>query len=393
MIEPTAAPVTAAERIDLLDGLRGFALFGILLANILYWSGWLFLPHDRAIALSGETQFAVDAFLHKLLIDGKFYTIFSLLFGLGFALQLSRLERRGADGVRIFRRRLLVLLAIGLVHLCLIWDGDILTLYALLGLLLPFFRKWRERSLLIAALALLLLPLAAVPLFKALGWAPWTFFYELGDRIGSSQGLKLGGEADWLARPDWHSRLVWAEAGSFFRIGMLLEWWRLPKVFGIMLIGMAMGRRLMTGTLLEDRKLLRRVAIWGAVIGLPFSLLYALDAKAGQDSWTAILGTAPLGFSYAAAFALLWPHAKWLGVLASPGRMALTNYLMHTLLGITIFYGVGFGLVNHLPPLGFYAVAVAIFAFQILFSRWWLARHAQGPMEWLWRCGTYGRHG
>jgi uncharacterized protein len=393
MTEPSAAPVTAAERIDLLDGLRGFALFGILLANILYWSGWLFLPHDRAIAISGETQFVVDAFLHKLLIDGKFYTIFSLLFGLGFALQLSRLERRGADGVRIFRRRLLVLLAIGLVHLCLIWDGDILTLYALLGLLLPFFRKWSERSLLIAALAFLLLPLAAVPLFRALGWAPWAPFYEMGGRIAESQGLHLGQEADWLARPDWHSRLVWVESGTFFRIAMLLEWWRLPKVFGIMLIGMAMGRRLMAGSLLEDRKLLRRVAIWGAVIGLPFSFLYALDAKAGQDSWTAILGTAPLGFSYAAAFALLWPHAKWLAMLASPGRMALTNYLMHSLLGITIFYGVGFGLVNHLPPLGFYAVAVAIFAFQILFSRWWLSRHAQGPMEWLWRRGTYGRHG
>jgi uncharacterized protein len=174
---------------------------------------------------------------------------------------------------------------------------------------------------------------------------------------------------------------------------MLLEWWRLPKVFGIMLIGMALGRRLVAGTLLEDRKLLWRMVIWGALIGFPFSIAYALDAKAGQDSVTAILGTAPLGFAYAAAFALLWPHAKWLAVLAPPGRMALTNYLMHTLLGITIFYGVGFGLVNHLPPLGFYAVALAIFAFQILFSRWWLSRFAQGPMEWLWRRGTYGKRG
>ncbi|RYE03364.1 MAG: DUF418 domain-containing protein, partial [Sphingomonadales bacterium] len=130
-----AAPVSATERMDLLDGLRGFALLGILLANIDYWSGWLFLTPDQAAALAGGTQAHVQHVLHKLLIDGKFYTIFSLLFGLGFTLQLSRLEKRGADGVAIFRRRLLALLAIGLVHLWLIWDGDILTLYALLGLL------------------------------------------------------------------------------------------------------------------------------------------------------------------------------------------------------------------------------------------------------------------
>jgi uncharacterized protein len=184
MTETTAAPVTAAERIDLLDGLRGFALLGILMANILYWSGWLFLPPDRAIAIAGPTQFAVDAFLPKLVVDGKFYTIFSLLFGLGFALQLSRLERRGANGIRIFYRRLLVLLAIGLVHLCLIWDGDILTLYALLGMFLPLFRKWSERGILIAGLVFLLLPLAGVPLFHALGWAPWMPFtkWEGGSR-------------------------------------------------------------------------------------------------------------------------------------------------------------------------------------------------------------------
>jgi uncharacterized protein len=393
MTEPTAAPVTAAERIDLLDGLRGFALFGILLANILYWSGWLFLPLDRAVAIAGAGQFAIDAFLHKLLIDGKFYTIFSLLFGIGFALQLSRLERRGADGVRIFRRRLLVLLAIGLVHLCLVWDGDILTLYALLGLCLPFFRKWSERRILLAGLGFLLLPLLGGPLFNALGWTPGALFYDLGNSIAEPQGLHFGGESDWLARPDWHSHFVWIASGSAYRVAMLLEWWRLPKVFGIMLIGMAMGRRLIEGRLLEDRKLLRRVCLWGMLIGLPLSLLYALDLKLGQDSVVAILGTAPLGFAYAAGFALLWPHAKWLAVLAPPGRMALTNYLMQTLLGITIFYGIGFGLVNHLPPLGFYAVAVAIFAFQIVFSRWWLARHAQGPMEWLWRRGTYGRNG
>ncbi|MEZ0243340.1 MAG: DUF418 domain-containing protein, partial [Sphingomonas sp.] len=284
MTEPTAAPVTAAERIDLLDGLRGFALFGILLANILYWSGWLFLPHDRAIAISGETQFVVEAFLHKLLIDGKFYTIFSLLFGLGFALQLSRLEKRGADGVRIYRRRLLVLLGFGLIHLVLIWDGDILTLYALLGFLLPFFRNWSERRTLVAVAILLLLPLPGAWLFHALGWTPHLFFYGLGDRIAAGMIGPPGPEVDWLARRDWQAHLAWLMGGWPYRIGGLIESWRVPKVLGIMLLGAMLGRRLVAGRLFEDRRLMRRTLFWGLLIGLPASLAYALAEKAGQDS-------------------------------------------------------------------------------------------------------------
>jgi len=390
MADSTATAVAPDERLDILDALRGFALLGILLANIDYWSGWLFLRPEQALALAGGTQADVQHFLHKLLIDGKFYTIFSLLFGIGFTLQLSRLEQRGANGVAIFRRRLLVLLAIGMVHLWLIWDGDILTLYALLGLLLPLVRKWSERRLLTVAVALLLLPLIAAPLLKAAGINPGMPFYMIGGMIAGTQGLEMGSELAWLARPDWHSHLVWLESGGFFRIGMLLEWWRVPKVLGIMLIGMVLGRRLVAGTLLADTRLWR-VLMWGLLIGVPFSLLYALDDKAAQDGAWAVIGTAPLGFAYAAGFALLWPKLRALRLFAAPGRMALTNYLMHSLLGILIFYGIGFGLVGTLPPLGFYGVALAIFAFQILFSRWWLARFDQGPIERLWRRATYGR--
>jgi uncharacterized protein len=104
-----------------------------------------------------------------------------------------------------------------------------------------------------------------------------------------------------------------------------------------------------------------------------------------------LLGTVPLGLAYGAAFALAWPHAsRWLGVFVAPGRMALTNYLTHSVLGMLVFYGVGLGLVGRLSIWGFYGYAVALFAAQVLFSRWWLARHAQGPMEALWRRWTYG---
>ena len=104
-----------------------------------------------------------------------------------------------------------------------------------------------------------------------------------------------------------------------------------------------------------------------------------------------LVGTVPLAMAYAAGFALAWPHASpWLRVFVAPGRMALTNYLTHSVLGVLLFYGVGLGWVGRLPVWGIYAYAVALFAIQAVFSRWWLSRHAQGPMEALWRRWTYG---
>lgn len=392
LARPAAA--RAAERIELLDALRGFALFGILLANILYWSGWSFLKSADAIALAGQQQAAAQHFFHYFFIDGKFYTLFSLLFGIGFSLQLSRLERRGADGVRIYRRRLLALLAIGLVHMIFIWDGDILTLYALLGLTLPLFRPLRDRTLLVLAALLILVPLAGAPMFDMLGWRPHLYFYGMGDDIAR----RLGGTPDdlvgWLGREDPQAFFAWIMGGSPYRPGTLLESWRIPKVLGIMLLGLVLGRWLVEGRLIENRRLLWLTLAGGLAVGVPANWLYATGEGMGQASAASTVGTVPLALAYAAGFVLLWPRAKFLlGLLAAPGRMALTNYLMHSLLGIVIFYGIGFGLVGELSPLGFYGIAIAIFAGQILLSRLWLARFEQGPMERLWRVMTYGRQG
>jgi uncharacterized protein len=384
-----AGPV--ADRIELLDALRGFALFGILLANILYWSGWGLVPDPAALQVASAEAVYAQHLFHYALIDGKFYTLFSLMFGIGFSLQLARLEGRGADGLAIFRRRILVLLAIGLLHMVLIWDGDILTFYALLGLTLPWFRHWSDRRLLVAALLLLLSPIAGVALFRAMGWAPHTALYAFGDSIAVSLGGTPLDPIGWLQRSDPGAYFSWVLGGWPYSIGTRLESWRIPKVLGIMLIGLMLGRRLAAGNLLEDRGKIRMVLVAGLAIGVPLNLLYALTPGANQTSLPAILGTVPLALAYAAGFVLLWDRARpVLRLLAWPGRMALTNYLMHSLLGIILFYGIGFGLVGRLGPPGFYAIAVAIFAVQILLSRWWLERFGQGPMERLWRRLTYG---
>ena len=389
-VRPAAVP--AADRIELLDALRGFALLGILLANILYWSGWIFMPSADRVSLAGARAVEWQHFFHHFFVDGKFYTLFSLLFGMGFSLQLARLERRGVDGVRLYRRRLLVLLVIGLLHMVLVWDGDILTLYALLGLLLPLFRNWSERDLLIAAAALLLAPLAGVALFQALQWEPHRFFYGLGDSIGAALGGTPGSEIAWLRRDDPQALFAWLMGGWPYRPGTFLESWRIPKVLGIMLLGLAAGRRLAAGRLFEDRRLMWRILVAGLAVGVPLNWIYAGSPGLSQASVPAVLGTVPMGLAYAAGFVLLWPHARpLLSWLAPPGRMALTNYLMHSLLGIVIFYGIGFGLVGRLAPAEYYGIAAAIFVAQIVISCLWLARFEQGPMERLWRLATYGR--
>lgn len=393
-----ANATTSAERIEILDGLRGLALFGILLANILLWSGWVIMTDGQRMALAGPDAVTWQYRFHHLLIDGKFYTIFSMLFGAGFALQLARLSARGADGLRIYRRRVLVLLALGLIHSWLIWDGDILTLYALLGLLLPLFRNWSTRALLSLAMILIfVVPPLGIGVSSALGWKPHEALYGLSFAIAEAMGANTAPDQAlaWVSRPDFMGWFSWTFSGTPFSWGLRLETWRIPKVLGIMLLGMVIGRRLADGTLLENRVLLGRIFWAGLVLGLPLSLLYAARPGLGQSDWPSLFGTVPLAIAYAAGFVLVWQAARpLLRHLVPVGRMALTNYLLHSIIGTWLFYGIGFGLVGKLQPLAIYAVAASIFAAQVVFSRWWLDRHEQGPMERLWRILTYaGRSG
>lgn len=387
------ATPSGSDRIAALDALRGLALFGILLANILYWSGWNLVTAEQRDLMASAGEAAWQYRFHHLLVDGKFYSLFSFLFGLGFAVQLARLEGRGANGIRIYRRRVLILLAIGLLHSLSVWDGDILTLYALLGLLLPLFRRASNRALLqAAAILIFVVPIFGATLARAMGWQLADPFFELSDHILAALGWTPGRDIALRLLPTAGllDVVTWNLSGTPFSWGQRVESWRIPKVLGLMLLGMWAGRRLGAGGLLNERRLLWQIAAAGLAVGLPASLFYALIPGQSQMSLSSMIGTAPLAMAYAALFALAWPSiGRWLGPLAATGRMALTNYLMHSLAGALLFYGIGFGLIGRLSPPVFYAVAVAIFAAQLLFSSAWLARFDQGPMEWLWRRLTY----
>lgn len=382
-----------AGRIAFLDALRGFALLGIFLANILVFSGWALMTEEARVTLAGPEAVEWQQRLHKMLIDGKFYTLFSLLFGAGFALQLERLTRRGADGLRIYRRRVLVLLGIGLVHSWLIWDGDILTLYALMGLLLPLFYRLSDRALLAwSAILIVAVPIAGAAMVKALSWPADAGLMGLSDRIAISLGATDPKDGvGWLRREDFRGWLSWVVSGPFYAWGLKVMSWRIPKVLGIMVLGIWVGRRLAAGTLLGDRRLLWRVFWAGLIVGAPASIAYGLRPGDMQSDWTSLIGTVPLALAYAAGFALAWPHAqRLLGVFAPAGRMALTNYLLQSVICIAVFYGIGLGQVGYWGPFGFYSFAITVFTAQLLVSAWWLSTHDQGPMEALWRRWTYG---
>ena len=390
-------PTQADQRYLVLDALRGFALLGIFLANVRFFGGWEFMSAEQRDAVSGPSYETID-FLHFALLDGKFYTLFSLLFGMGFALQLQRLEGRGAAAERIYRRRTAVLLVIGLIHLFFFWAGDILTPYALLGFVLLAVRRWSDRTVLMAAGIAYVTPVIGYCLFWVLGISPNLGLYPF------SFSMMPEGVQDPLAGlllTDWGARAQMTFAEGVLRFGYLAESWRYPKLFAIMLVGLWAGRKLMRGELLENTRLLLWVLLIGAVCGvvagpilghlggLGFFRPHSVEGLAAVIAYS--FAVIPLGFAYAAGFVLLWQKApSILMVFAAPGRMALTNYLSQTLLGIAVFYGVLGGLAGHMSIQMMLLIALGFYGVQVVFSHLWLKRYQFGPMEWVWRALTYG---
>lgn len=400
-----ALPVPSAERLDVLDVLRGTAIFGILIANIMVVSGYFFLDDAARGALpTADFDGTVD-FLVRMLLEGKFYSIFSLLFGYGFAVQLASASARDADFAPLFRRRLRGLMWIGLAHAVFLWHGDILLLYALLGFLLLRFRFSSDQTLLRVAGACLALPLMVYLLMLVIRLA-------LGGG-GEPPASAAGGTPE--ATPEIVAMLIaafregsWLEAFRANLIGIVGRWAdlfisiRFPKVFGMFLLGFYLGRRGFGTDLGRDTALLSRVFGLGLLVGLPTSAV--MSWLEGMEVYlppsllglaqvaAATLGVPALALAYAAGIALAFgaPRGRrLLGVLSPVGRMALTNYLMHSLIMVILFYGWGLGWYGSMGPATTTPIALGICALQVPFSRWWLARYRYGPVEWLWRQYTY----
>lgn len=383
-------PVAPNERIATLDVLRGLALLGILLMNMEAFSGPLDLsftgidPHWQ-----GLDRWA-DAFVY-VFVQGKFFTLFSLLFGAGFAVMAQRAEVAGREFTRFYLRRSLGLLGIGLVHALLLWSGDILVSYALLSFMLLAFREaprgWLPALGVVAYLAaavLVLLLGAMVMLLPADAMATQAD----AARSAIEAQRQVYGHGGYLQAVAQRLRDFGTALGGLLLVG--------PQVLGMFLIGAWFAR---SGAIARpgDYPRLFGWLRWAALpLGLAVMLLsvgwqpyvapgrfdlgtaavYALNALAGLLMCLGYL-----------AWGVRWSHRlRW---LAPAGRMALSNYLLQSVLCTLLFYGYGLGLFEQMGRAWQLLFAVALFAAQVLGSHLWLKHFRFGPMEWLWRAFTY----
>ena len=395
-LSPRAEPVSLADRILFIDVLRGLALFGILTANMRAFLAPLDAYQTIGALFPGRADVIAQAIV-DVFFQGKFISIFSFLFGLGFAMQMTRAEAKGAKFLRFYPRRLLALAVIGLIHGILIWAGDILLTYALSGAILLLFRNRAQKTLLWWAGSLLSLPIVASTVFLAVYSSPWR------------QKWMVPKPPD-LAR--WHGIINIYGHGTLRQI-MAQNWleWKdqLPfELFAIysaalFMLGMWVWRQGVVQNLERHRPVLRRICAWCLPIGLVLSAYVGVmravlkPGTVSIEGWFAGVLWLPsahiLAAGYMAGLALLFLQPSWRPALhpfAAVGRMALTNYLLQSLLCTWFFYATGTGLFGKVGPAFGFIPTILLYSAQLAASNLWLRQYRFGPVEWVWRALTYG---
>ena len=426
MSEPIqeSVPVTASERITSIDTLRGVAVLGILVMNI-YAFAMPIAAYQDPLAMGGTEWYNLGTwFFTHVLFDQKFMTIFSLLFGAGLTMMAMRAKARGEQCSGNWYRRNFWLLLIGVVHGYFIWFGDILFYYALMGMLIYPLRKLSPRVLII--IASVLLSIGALLQFG--GGKYKTQLQAEGVEIQQLQedGEELT-EQQQATLEEWEASAMFmkpteqqvaedtaAYLGSyrdaFEHRKPVVQMMQLQATFGfiiwrvggLMLIGMAFMK---LGILSAERSLLfyKRMMLIGYGIGLPIMLHSAwnMNTHHWEMLWMIRVGVLP---NYAGSLFVAAGHiglvmtmvridafATLMAGFRAVGRMAFTNYLMHSIVMTTIFYGYGMGLYGQVPRIWQMAFVAGMLGFQLWFSSYWLKHYRFGPAEWLWRSLTYWR--
>ncbi len=384
----------AAGRLEFVDSLRGFALFGVFWANLLIFSGIEYMNEEQRASVFGGRLGSFAYLFERFFIENKFMGLFSLLFGVSFWLFLSRVGGRATSPTALFYRRIFWLFVIGAIHGWLLWCFDILRFYALWAALLPLFVRTAPRRLLGIALATgVLIPglVAAAQVGPADAAAATTDFGAMALAAFRGGSYSEVVRANW--RYDWHLTL------SIDQIGYQVA------IFGRLLLGLYVARTLDLGSLGGHRPLFRRVLLIGGLAGVVGSSIVVGNFLTGSPGSSGLAfsrqvlvegGRLGLTLAYASALALAFLAARWTHVvrlLAPMGRMALTWYLLQTLFGIWMFYGFAHGpaLMGRVGPAGLAVVAVAGYVVQVVLARAWMTRFRFGPAEWCWRSLTYGR--
>ncbi|EHM31466.1 MULTISPECIES: DUF418 domain-containing protein [Streptomyces] len=394
----TPHPLTPTEeqrqgrgaRLAQVDALRGFALLGILMVNITYMASAYHGTGLEDPGLGGPLSEGVR-WLVAVLFETKFFLLFSFLFGYSFTLQIDSAERRGARFTPRFLRRLTGLFVLGGIHAVVLFPGDILTLYAALGLILLALRRIPPRTAIRIAIAL--------PAVTAVGYALLALAVAHAGGGGAipSPEAPAAAEATEALRGGPAS-VIGAHLQQLPDVVVLLVFFQAPSALAAFLVGLAAGRRRALADTYRHPRLLRRLQWAGFTAGLLGAVVYADASLNHPESAYQLFAlgldviTAPLLAAAYAATVLRLVHGRCgravVTALAPAGRMSLTNYLGQSLVCALLFTGFGAALIGRVPPIGVAAIALTLFTAQTAASRWWLTHHAYGPLEYLLRAWT-----
>jgi uncharacterized protein len=392
------APADPRDRIVVLDVLRGLALLGVLLGNTFHLYSGAFGAGPGGHQPTWLDQ--VASWFVNLLIQSKAQTLLTFLFGFGFAAQLLRAQERGEPVVGLYVRRMLVLFGFGMLHVGLLWWGDVLWTYAVAGFGLLVFHRASNRTRLIAAVLLLVVPRAIMAMPGMGDWSYQLFFpansfpLYLRDLTTAIQG------SDYLAVLWQHIRFAPVFSAGFFL-------WYQPWLVSRFLVGQIAGAlHWFDRDGADHLPVFRRMLGWGlfaGLAGLSISVLGMLGVFRGatpsipRTIATSVLremNYLGLAAAYLAATVLLFQRRRWralLSVLAPTGRMPLTVYLSQSLIMTFLLYGWGLGGNEVMTPAAYVGLSFAVFAFQVIACWWWLRRFRFGPLEWIWRALVYMR--
>lgn len=396
------APIDPGRRLRHVDMVRGFALFGVLLVNMgnfgalsIIWTE----PHD--VAAQSIVRFFFET---------KSWRLFAFLFGFGFALQYLRAEQRQVNPVPTYIWRLAILFCFGMANV-LLYSGDILMYYAEMGILLMLFWKMPSRALLLIAVGCLL----AFPAQRALqtiviGPTPQTESHE--ERLEQARARNVELLETHPYAVGTLTEIVQRNARGI-PPNLLRDYYgpeSAPPFFAMFLLGLYVGRRHILHEPSRYEQLIRRTCFWGIGLGviamaLERILHFAIGYRVFGEHLVAPLpqiigdfafafGATALALGYGAGIVMLSQHGNWrrlIEPLAAVGRMALSIYLMQTLMFSTLFYNYGFGQAGRLGPAMVLFYALVFFIAQVLIANWWLKKFRYGPAEWLWRSLTYRR--
>ncbi|MBT2678143.1 DUF418 domain-containing protein [Bacillus sp. ISL-35] len=373
-------------RIVSIDRMRGFSLLGIFLVNMISF-------HSPYFYIDPETWWDrnINLFTYRfidVLIQASFYPLFAMLFGYGLVILRERILDKGLKFTPLALRRLSLLLLIGCIHAFLIWEGDILITYAVCGFAFLFFLGWSAKRLMIAGLAIYIVPNVLLVLM-----------------LGAASAVEGGAEFSMYDGQAAEQAMTVYQTGSFAEVTeqRMAEWYKNNNLIGLLfylitilplfMVGAGAAKIRLFDQVHRNKKKIGTYAAVLAILGLLIkSVPYLYGRTLMTDYAQDIFGGAMLAMAYALIIALLSENRKMdriLYPLEAAGRLSISNYLFQSIFSTMIFYSYGLGYYGDVSIFTGTLLAIAIYASQLAVSSWWIKRFYYGPVEWLWRSGTY----